>query len=164
MSHLSDKILKELIIITGVLISAFLLFSTYDVLEAIVAFSQRHEKYEIDEILSTLVVFAFCMILFSWRRIKDAETSRMHAELKNNELQQALTSVKTLQGVLPTCCYCNKIRDDQGVWSDPQVFINSHLDTEFSQGACPDCFDLRMQELKEPKAEHSLSSEIPTPA
>ncbi len=147
----SDRILKDLIIIIATLVVSFLLFSTFDVLELIVDFSQRHEEYEIDELLSTLVVLSICLLLFSWRRIKEADSARLNIEKKNVELEQALAKVKTLQGILPICSYCNKIRDDQGDWNDLQSYINDKLDAEFSHGACPDCFDLRMQELKESK-------------
>jgi len=151
MLHLSDKILKEMIII-GVLVAAFLLFSTFDVLESIVNFSQQHEIYEIDELLSTLIVFALCMLVLSCRRVREVNAARLRAETKSHELQQALGEIKTLQGVIPACCYCNKIRDEKGTWSDLQAYINDHLDAEFSQGACPDCFDLRIKELKEAEA------------
>ena len=153
MSSLSDNILKDLIIITATLVAAFLLFSTFDVLESIVDFSQRHEEYEVDELLSTLIIFAICMLVFSWRRIKESDANLLNAEQKCAELQRALAEVKTLQGVLPICSYCNKIRDDQGAWNELQLYINNHLDAEFSHGACPDCFDLRMQEVKESRCE-----------
>ncbi|MDB5384840.1 MAG: copR, partial [Planctomycetaceae bacterium] len=32
------------------------------------------------------------------------------------ELEGALGQVKQLQGLLPICCYCKKIRDDQNYW------------------------------------------------
>jgi hypothetical protein len=153
MLSLSDRVLKDLTIISATLVFSFLLFSTFDVLEIIVDFSQRHEEYEIDELLSTLIVFAICLVLFSWRRIKETDSARLSIEQKNSELQQALNDVKTLQGVLPVCSYCNKIRDDHGTWNDLQSYINDNLDAEFSHGACPDCFDIRMKELKESELE-----------
>jgi len=152
MRNLTDRVLKDLIVITGILIGAFLLFSTYDILESLVYFSQQHEEYEVDEILSTFIVFALCMAVFSWRRVKDVNKALIITENKRIELQQALSEVKTLKGILPICSYCNKIRDDQGSWNNLQAHINTHLDAKFSHGACPDCFDLRMKELKENKA------------
>ncbi len=145
--HLSDKILRDLTIITGVLVIAFLLFSKFDVLEVLVDFTQAHEEYELDELISTLIVFALCMLVFSWRRLKEADSARLIAQLKSIELQQAIAEIKTLQGVIPTCCYCHKIRDDKGAWRDLQAYINTHLDAEFSHAACPDCVELRLKEL-----------------
>lgn len=147
MRQLSDKVLKDLILITALLVLSFFLFSRFDLLESIVDFSQRHEEYEIDELLSTLITLSLCMLVFSWRRLKESDRARRDVELKNRDLQLALAEIRTLQGVIPICCYCNKIRDDQGSWSDLQAYINTHLNAEFSQGACPDCSARRLNQL-----------------
>ena len=54
-------------------------------------------------------------------------------------LQKALSEVKTLQGFLPICSYCKKIRDDKGYWSQIESYIHKHSDAEFSHGICPEC-------------------------
>ena len=56
-----------------------------------------------------------------------------------NELQKALSEVKTLRGLLPICCNCKKIRDDNGYWNRIESYIQSHSEAEFSHGICPDC-------------------------
>ena len=91
MMQLSDKTLKDLIVISGLLVVAFFLFSSYDVLEAIVDFSSTHEQYEIDELFATLMFLALCMLVFAWRCIKDVDSARQLVELKNQELQKALS-------------------------------------------------------------------------
>lgn len=35
---------------------------------------------------------------------------------RNAQLEQQLAKVKMLEGMLPICAYCKKIRDDQGYW------------------------------------------------
>ena len=55
------------------------------------------------------------------------------------ELQEALSKVKTLSGLLPICASCKKIRDDQGYWQQVEVYIQDHSDVDFSHGICPDC-------------------------
>ena len=55
------------------------------------------------------------------------------------ELQKALSEVKTLQGFLPICSYCKKIRDDKGYWSQIESYIHKHSDAQFSHGICPEC-------------------------
>jgi len=57
------------------------------------------------------------------------------------ELEDALTSVKQLQGLLPICCYCKKIRDDHNYWQRVEAYIASHANVQFSHGICPDCFE-----------------------
>ncbi len=55
------------------------------------------------------------------------------------ELQSALAEIKVLSGLLPICAHCKKIRDDQGYWSQIEVYIRDHSDAEFSHGICPEC-------------------------
>lgn len=55
------------------------------------------------------------------------------------ELQRALSEVKTLQGFIPICANCKKIRDDEGYWNQVEAYIQKHSDAVFSHGICPDC-------------------------
>ncbi|MDD5708628.1 MAG: hypothetical protein PHR35_22150 [Kiritimatiellae bacterium] len=55
------------------------------------------------------------------------------------EREEAMAQVKILQGFLPICASCKKIRDDQGAWSQMEVYIRDHSEAEFSHGICPDC-------------------------
>jgi sigma-B regulation protein RsbU (phosphoserine phosphatase) len=57
------------------------------------------------------------------------------------ELEEAIASVKTLQGLLPICCYCKKIRDDGNYWHRVESYISGHANVRFSHGICPDCSD-----------------------
>jgi phosphoserine phosphatase RsbU/P len=57
------------------------------------------------------------------------------------ELEEALARVKQLQGLLPICCYCKKIRDDQNYWQQVEQYLSAHAEVRFSHGICPDCFE-----------------------
>jgi hypothetical protein len=54
-------------------------------------------------------------------------------------LQQALAKAKTLEGLLPICSYCKKIRDADGDWQRLENYIAGHSRAEFTHGICPDC-------------------------
>jgi phosphoserine phosphatase RsbU/P len=73
------------------------------------------------------------------------------------EMELALSSVKQLQGLLPICSYCKKVRDDQNYWQQVDGYISKHSEVEFSHSICPDCFDRlvepQMQKLEARKAE-----------
>ena len=56
------------------------------------------------------------------------------------ELNQALSEVKTLKGILPICSYCKKIRDDEGHWHQMEHYIATRSDSEFSHGICEECY------------------------
>jgi phosphoserine phosphatase RsbU/P len=55
------------------------------------------------------------------------------------ELEEAIASVKQLQGLLPICSYCKKIRDDGNYWHRVESYIAGHANVRFSHGICPDC-------------------------
>jgi CheY-like chemotaxis protein len=57
------------------------------------------------------------------------------------ELESALARVKQLQGLLPMCCYCKKIRDDQDYWQLLETFVTRHSSARFSHGICPECYE-----------------------
>jgi DNA-binding response OmpR family regulator len=56
-----------------------------------------------------------------------------------SELEEAITRVKQLQGLLPICCYCKKIRDDGNYWHRVESYIADHANVRFSHGICPEC-------------------------
>jgi len=63
-------------------------------------------------------------------------------ERKNRELQEALNRIKRLEGLIPICANCKKIRDDEGYWQQVEVYIEQHAEVQFSHGLCPECRDL----------------------
>jgi hypothetical protein len=69
-------------------------------------------------------------------------------------LQQALAEVKTLNGLLPICASCKKIRDDQGYWQEVEQYIGSRTDADFSHGLCPECFKKLFPDIYREKYEH----------
>jgi PAS domain S-box-containing protein len=61
-------------------------------------------------------------------------------KLKVVELEEALAKVKLLEGIIPICMYCKKIRDDKESWHQMERYISEHSAAHFSHGICPDCF------------------------
>jgi hypothetical protein len=55
------------------------------------------------------------------------------------ELQDTISTVRTLSGLLPICSSCKKIRDDQGYWNQIERYISKHSMAEFTHGLCPEC-------------------------
>ncbi len=55
------------------------------------------------------------------------------------QIEYSKKEIKQLRGFLPICASCKKIRDDNGYWTQVEVYISDHSDTEFSHGICPDC-------------------------
>jgi PAS domain S-box-containing protein len=55
------------------------------------------------------------------------------------DLQQAISKVNTLTGLLPICASCKKIHDESGKWQPIEVYIRDRAKVEFSHGMCPEC-------------------------
>lgn len=56
--------------------------------------------------------------------------------LQNRELMR---EVKVLEGLLPICSFCKKIRNQDGDWEVLESYISEKTDAEFSHGLCPAC-------------------------
>ncbi len=69
---------------------------------------------------------------------------------RTRELQEALDHVKVLQGTLPICMHCHKIKskDDQ-VWQRLEHYISEHSEAEFSHGICDHCIRDKYPEVLE---------------
>jgi len=70
---------------------------------------------------------------------KSYETLETKVKERTQKLEDALSEVKTLSGLLPICSHCKKIRDDKGYWNQIEGYIQSHSDAKFSHGICQDC-------------------------
>ncbi len=55
------------------------------------------------------------------------------------ELEDALAKVRTLQGLLPVCAWCRKIRNDEHYWESFEAYLSDHTDATVTHGICPDC-------------------------
>ncbi|MHB8846590.1 MAG: response regulator [Nitrospirota bacterium] len=78
-----------------------------------------------------------CTEIIEYRRAHKrflAEREKLIADLR-----KALAEIKTLQGILPICSVCKKIRDDKEVWTQLENYISEHTDAQFSHSFCPDC-------------------------
>jgi hypothetical protein len=76
------------------------------------------------------------------------------------DLQEALSKVKTLSGLLPICANCKKIRDDSGYWNRIESYIGEHADVQFTHGICPECARKLYPDLFDEKgAEETVSPE-----
>ena len=71
------------------------------------------------------------------------DTLMLNERLRKESAKRALAEahVKVLSGMLPICCSCKKIRDDNGYWEQVEVYVRDHSEAEFSHGICPECME-----------------------
>ena len=58
---------------------------------------------------------------------------------RTRQLQESVAKMDVLRGLLPICCSCKKIRDDQGYWKQVEQFVTEHSGARFTHGICPEC-------------------------
>jgi Zn-finger protein len=56
-----------------------------------------------------------------------------------DEYRRALAEIRTLQGVIPICSECKKIRTGATSWEQLDGYISSRSEASFSRGVCDDC-------------------------
>jgi GAF domain-containing protein len=74
-------------------------------------------------------------------------------------LADALEHVKTLQGLLPICAWCKRIRDDKGYWDQIEAYFHKYTGADFTHGICPQCLEKAHAEW-----EHKRSATKTAPA
>lgn len=63
------------------------------------------------------------------------------------ELEAAQAQIRTLQGILPICMYCKKIRNDKQYWEQVETYVSDHSQVQFSHSICPDCYKIHVQPM-----------------
>lgn len=107
------------------------------------AFSYLRKPYDIDQLLLQIQ-----RALEKQRVEEELRLSRQLLEDKVTELEATLARVKQLEGILPICMYCKKIRDDQEQWQQMEEYISQHSEANFSHGLCPECYKQQLNEFQ----------------
>jgi GAF domain-containing protein len=74
----------------------------------------------------------------------------------STHLAYALNHVKALQGLLPICAWCKRIRDDEGYWSQVEAYLHKATGADFTHGICPEC----LQKVLPPKPHQGSAVEV----
>ena len=93
-----------------------------------------------------IIMAMACILLDNFVRLHSAyEELNINLERKveerTTEILAAQEQVKQLEGIIPICMYCKKIRDDQESWHQLEKYISMHSEAEFSHSICPSCLE-----------------------
>jgi len=77
---------------------------------------------------------------------------------KNEALEAALARVKRLEGIIPICMHCYKIRCPDDSWQQFEKYISDHSDSNFSHGVCPDCIEAHYRKLLDENSDGKVVS------
>jgi hypothetical protein len=86
-----------------------------------------------DRVVALFAIWVTALLAVERRR---SDEQREHAI---QEREKALADVRVLRGLLPICASCKQIRDDDGYWTQIEVYIRDHSEAQFSHGICPAC-------------------------
>jgi len=73
------------------------------------------------------------------RQRSQLKEQKAQLERQNDGLQSALDRIRRLEGIIPICMCCKKIRDDRDSWQQLERYITEHSEAVFSHGLCPHC-------------------------
>ena len=90
--------------------------------------------------------------------ITERKASEQERERLLSEVQEAMANVKTLNGCVPICSSCKKIRDDRGFWIQVEQYLTAHSGVQFSHGICPECLKHIYPEYAESYAAEAFPS------
>jgi hypothetical protein len=89
--------------------------------------------------------FTVALTLGFLAAVLGAHFARTHA-LRRREawlgarVEEEMRKVKILSGLLPTCAWCKRIRDEDGAWQRFDAYVSARADVQFTHGMCPECY------------------------
>jgi hypothetical protein len=87
-------------------------------------------------IVTTIVHIVFVQYI----REKKANELLLSETIRDKEkIEKAFLEIKQLQGIIPICAACKRVRNDKGYWEQVEHYIHEHSDARFSHGMCPEC-------------------------
>jgi hypothetical protein len=116
---------KDLVRISIIFVPLFTFASFFRVFERFAEFHQECGVGPIDDFIIVFAALTIGFAIFSLRRWR--------------EFQKALGNVRTLQGLIPICASCKKIRDDIGYRNQLEFYIETHSEAELIHTICPKC-------------------------
>lgn len=63
-------------------------------------------------------------------------------------LLEDVSELLSLRGLLPICCLCKKVRDDEEYWHSIDSYLHTHMNMKLTHGLCPTCFADQMKAIK----------------
>jgi hypothetical protein len=122
-------------------------------LEGLIQPQSMQEVFEIkvEYVLTVLVFSSLTLIVPMFMSIKH-EKRRQEIEIDREktiaELDKTIKEIKRLEGIIPICSYCKKIRNEEGAWSQIEKYIQENSGAAFSHGICPQCHAEQIEKVK----------------
>ena len=131
-AHHRTRARNDLILLAIASILIFAVLVRMQAFERFHAWSRRREAWQLDEVLIAIAVLAVASAFYALRRWLD-----LRREIVRREMAEEAT--KRLEGLLPICAGCKRIREDGGGWIAVEEYVAARTEAAFTHGICPDC-------------------------
>ena len=96
----------------------------------------------LDATVLSIIVFPMLLLLvlrpmqnyLNQKALMEKEREKLIEQLNNT-----ISEIKVLKGIIPICASCKNVRTDQGFWEQVEVYVRDHSEAKFSHSICPDC-------------------------
>jgi hypothetical protein len=145
-THYRVRAYRDALVVFFFAIAAYFVFLKIDLVDFIVSYVDHVRAWEFDAFAAALLLLLFGSLVFILRRRSELiseidQRTKLQEEqaVLINKLEDALSNISTLRGLLPMCGWCKKIRDDRGYWEDVEKYLQTRTNATFTHGICPDC-------------------------
>lgn len=88
--------------------------------------------------------------------VKPIDRGELHARLRVAQRVLGLQrTVSQLEGLLPICSYCKRIRDEAHAWCQVEEYVSRRTEATFSHGVCPECYERHLKPQLDRVGEHT---------
>lgn len=91
------------------------------------------------DFLAGFAVSTLGCVLLLWIILESHDTERDRLAQAKAKLEHSIQEIRTLQGMIPICAWCKKVRDDEGLWKQMEHYLAEHSEASFTHGICPNC-------------------------
>lgn len=159
MAHTGDEALKEVEETKpDLILMDIMLKGDIDGIETAALVKERFDipviyltAYSDDETIERAKItgpFGYILKPFEERELRSNIEIALYKHKMDKELKAARREIRVLNGLLPICASCKKIRDDKGYWEQLETYIRQNSNAEFTHGFCPDCADQFLDKIK----------------
>jgi len=74
------------------------------------------------------------------------------------ELQESKAKIQTLEGMIPMCAWCKRVRDDGGYWEQVETYVKNFTGLSTTSSICPECLQKNFGQLGKSESDPTAPS------